>query len=189
MKHMIYTSELDYEGAEEFLEEDLAQVKDVLKSLEGKGRIGKILLEACEKRIEALKEEEAGYAAEFQLDCERDNLDQETDGEIVIVANLGLWDGRHSAVKNTGKHNLNAVLGAYGGVDEFEVFVEDGEVRGFGHHHDGTNKYLFREVVDQDAWEKLSAKIYLGKDWEKSELDKATKPLADRVNKIYGWED
>ena len=187
-KHIIFTSEPDYKAGEESIEEQVKDVKSTLETLAGLDWLGSVLANTCEKKIEELKLEEAYRQTDFWWESERANLDIETTGEIVIIAGLGLWDGRRSAVKETGKHNVNVILDYHGDVDDIEVYVEDGEVRGLGHHHDGTNEYTFREVIDTEKWEKLSEKIAGGEKWTQKELDEATRSLADRVNKVYGWK-
>ena len=65
--------------------------------------------------------------------------------------------------------------------------VEDGEVKGAGYHHDGTNYYTFREVINEEKWAELRDKIIAGEKWTEKELNASTKSLAERVNKVYGW--
>lgn len=186
MKHIIFTSEPDYKQASDYIEGELAGVKNSLEKLASANWLGSVLASACEKRIEELKSEEAYNQTEFWRECEKANLDQNT-GEIVIIADLGLWDGRVAGVKETGEYNLNAILEYHGRVDDIEVYTENGEVRGMGHHHDGTNHYIFREVANQEKWDKLAEKIAAGEKYTEKELNGATKSLVGRVNKIYGW--
>lgn len=186
MKHIIYKSEPDYEGAKKYIEDERESVAKELDELEKAGWLGSVLRGACEKKLEELETDEAYNISENWREDERANLDEET-GEIVIVADLGLWNGRVAGVKSTGEHNLNAILGYHGDVDDIEVYEEDGEVKGAGYHHDGTNYYTFREVVDEEKWNALAEKIANGESWTKEELDGATKSLSERVNKVYGW--
>lgn len=186
MKKVIYTTEPDFEEAGKYIEEQVAEIKATLEKLAGENWLGGALASACEHKIEELKNEEAYNQSEFWRECEQANLSQDT-GEIIVIANLGLWDGRRQGVKETGKYNLSAILENHGGVDDFEVYVEDGEVRGTGYHHDGTNYYTFREVVDAEKWEELRDKIIAGEEYTAEELDASTKSLAGRVAEVYGW--
>lgn len=188
MKHIIYTSEPDFEQASEYIEGELADVKTTLKKLAGINWLGGVLAATCDRKIDELKNEESYNQSEFWRECEQANLNQET-GEIVVIADLGLWNGRVGGVKETGKYNLNVVLDYHGDVDDIEVYVENGEIRGNGYHHDGTNHYIFREVTDREKWEKLSEKIAAGEKYTEKELNSATKSLAGRACKIYGWEN
>lgn len=186
MKNIIYNTEPDFEQAGEYIEGEVAGVRETLEKLAGENWLGSVLASACEKKIEELKIEESYNQSEFWRECEQANLSQET-GEIVVIADLGLWNGRVSGVKETGKYNLNVILEPHGDIDDFEVYVEDGEVRGNGYHHDGTNHYIFREVIDREKWETLRDKITAGEEYTIDELNGSTKSLAERVNKVYGW--
>ena len=187
-KYTIYTTELDYQSGAECIEEEAKELESILKELAEKSWLGGVLASKCKKEIEQEKIEESYRMSEQWLDDERANLDEET-GEIVVIADLGLWSGRVGGVKSTGKYNLNAILENHGGVDDFEVFVEGGEVKGNGYHHDGTNHYIFREVIDEEKWGVLAEKIANGEEWSEKELNKATKSLANRVCKVYGWQE
>ena len=186
-KHIIYETKLDYKQGEEYINEEKQELEKVLDELGEKGWLGGVLKATCEKKLDELKLQESYNISEQWYMDERDNLDQET-GEIVIVADLGLWSGRVAGVKSTGKHNLNVILEQHGDIDDYEVYMERGEIKGTGYHHDGTNYYTFREVIDQEKWEKLAEKIAAGESWTAKELDAATKSLAKRVADIYGWE-
>lgn len=187
MKNIIYNTEPDFKQAEEYIEGEVAEVKATLGKLAQENWLGSVLASACDKKIEQLKNEEAYNQNEFWRECEKDNLSQETVGEIVIIGDLGLWNGRVAGVKETGKYNLNVILDAHGDIDDFEVYVEDGEVKGAGYHHDGTNYYTFREVINEEKWAELRDKIIAGEKWTEKELNASTKSLAERVNKVYGW--
>ena len=186
MKHIIYTSEPDFEQASEYIDGEAKEITATLEKLASENWLGGVLAKTCERKIEEMKNEEAYNQSEFLRECEAGNLSQET-GEIVIIADLGLWNGRVSGVKETGKYNLNVILEPHGDIDDFEVYVEDGEVKGTGYHHDGTNYYTFREVIDREKWETLRDKITAGEEYTIDELNSSTKSLAERVNKVYGW--
>lgn len=185
-KKIIYSTEVDYEGANEYIEGEIEEVKATLEKLAEKSWLGNVLAETCDKKIEELKIEEAYNSNSFWRDCESDNLSQET-GEIIVIGDLGLWNGRKQGVKETGKYNLNVILENHGDIDDYEVYVEGGEVKATGYHHDGTNYYIFREVIDTEKWEKLRDKIIAGEEYTVEDLNSATKSLAERVKEIYGW--
>ena len=186
MKHIIYTTEPDFDQAGEYIEEEAGELKDTLAKLAEENWLGGVLANACEKRIEELKSEEAYSQADFWRECEQANLSQDT-GEIVVLGDLGLWSGRVSGVKETGKHNLNAILDWHGDIDDFEVYEEDGEIKATAYHHDGTNYYTFREVIDEEKWQDLRDKIIAGEKYTIEELNESTKALGERVGAVYGW--
>lgn len=66
-------------------------------------------------------------------------------GNILCLASLGLWNGRRSAYKIIYADNLSAILNNICG-DYVEVAIEDGDIVISDTHHDGTNRYTFREI-------------------------------------------
>ena len=56
------------------------------------------------------------------LDDERANLNVETNGRILVIADLGLWDGRHQGYKIYANRNVNAIFNACG--EYFEVYSD-----------------------------------------------------------------
>ena len=75
---------------------------------------------------------------------EYSNLSKEC-GQIIAIADLGLWDGRYSAYQLNDKGKLNAIFDMIHG-DNYEVFVEGNDVKAIVYHHDGANYITFREV-------------------------------------------
>lgn len=116
---IIFTTEPDFEQAEKSVEYEVEEIKKELDALAKKTPLGSLLVDACEKKIRELGEERAHEEVDLYYDCEKNNLDQKT-GEIVIIADLGLWNGRRQAVKETEKYNLNAILENHGEVDDWE---------------------------------------------------------------------
>ena len=74
------------------------------------------------------------------LDDERANLNIEVGEEIIIIADLGLWDGRHQAYKLLRSTNIaDCLTGTVG--DYVTWFVDDrGDLMCRDCHHDGTTK-------------------------------------------------
>lgn len=129
----------------------------------------------------------------FDCDCTRDNLederrnlDKELEGRILVIASLGLWNGRKQGYKTLG-NNLNEIVD-YFDCTEMKIYVEDGKVLGRGVHHDGTNHYEFREIREDRNIHNLLRKIYnADEDITRSQLNYYTKSLAPYVKNIYGW--
>ena len=121
------------------------------------------------------------------LDDEIANLNQDVQGRIVIIADLGFWNGRRDAYKVLDSSNLSDVLFTNDGCDYHEFWVEDGEVRGRGVHHDNTNYYVFRALrtdIDEDLLD-----IVVNDVASSEQLYVATRSLAPDVSGVYGWED
>lgn len=119
------------------------------------------------------------------LSDERMNLDMEV-GRIVVIAELGLWFGVRRAYKMLKSRNLKDILYSDRDIVYAEWFVEDGELRGTGIHHDGTNQYLYR-CLDRNIDEELIIDIECG-NASIEDIMKHSHSLAPEVSKVYGWD-
>lgn len=73
------------------------------------------------------------------------NLNVETEGDIIAIASMGLWNGKCSGYKILDKNNLKEIL--YCGNKDFNHLYYDGfNVYKKASHHDSTNHIMFREV-------------------------------------------
>ena len=123
------------------------------------------------------------------LDDERMNLDKEVEsGKIIIIADLGLWDGRHSGCRIIESGNIADCLRS--DCDYLHWFVDDiGDMRCTAHHHDGTNYYLYREVkpgITQTQLDNFREKIFNGT-FTRWDVTRYTRKLGPYIQKIYGW--
>ena len=119
---------------------------------------------------------------------ERENLNIELDHAILVIADLGLWNGRHLGYKEIRSGNIKDCL--YSDVDMIEWFIdENGDLRANAIHHDGINHYLYREYRDDDTdkIDHLLDKIYKGK-VSKKDIDNVTRPIGPVIAKVYGLE-
>jgi hypothetical protein len=68
-------------------------------------------------------------------------------GDIIAIADLGLWDGRHSAYQII-KADKVADIFRVGmrSIDYYKFYVDRYDVKADLIHHDGTNKIIFREI-------------------------------------------
>ena len=132
---------------------------------------------ACEINAEYLGDEKA-------------NLNIDVSEEIIIIADLGLWDGRHQAYKLLHKTNIaDCFCGTCG--DYVTWFVDDrGDLMCRDIHHDGTNLYTYR------AWKPgvtpvqrmhFLFKVQSGKATRK-DITRYTQRIGDRVADVYGWK-
>lgn len=129
---------------------------------------------------------EAAYREnEMYLDDEKANLDKELGNDIVIIADLGLWDGRHAAHKFTGS-NLNCIFSDTCG-DYVSWYVDGEEVKCDDSHHDGTNCYTYRVLKPGVSHFEFDEYIY--EKSMKEAIEKYTEPLGHYVTEIYGWEE
>ena len=122
------------------------------------------------------------------LDDERINLNIQLNEPILVIADLGLWNGRFSGYKEIESGNIRDCL--YSDTDMTEWFVDGkGDLRADAIHHDGTNHYLYRAFKDgvtESQRDALKAKIYDGKA-SRADITRYTRRLGDDIAKVYGF--
>ena len=99
--------------------------------------------------------------AEYLMD-EQLNLDEETDGRILVIADLGLWDGRKQGYKILPYKNIKYILDYR--YDYAEFYGDGYNIRGTEVHHDGTNHYLYRIIREDRNINNLLDAIYNGEE-------------------------
>ena len=96
---------------------------------------------------------------------ERVNLNIQLSQPIIVIGDLGRWNGRVSGYKMIDSGNIKDCL--YSDTDYTEWYVDKyGDLRADAVHHDGTNHYLYRvfkDGVTDTQIENLQDKIYNGK--------------------------
>ena len=121
------------------------------------------------------------------LETERINLDIQYNQPIIIIGDLGLWNGRAHGYKDVASGNIKDCL--YSDTDMTEWFLDEkGDLRAEAAHHDGTNYYLYRvfkDNVTEDQIEDFKDKIYDGVLTE-TDIEKYTRRLGDDIAKVYG---
>lgn len=116
---------------------------------------------------------------------ERMNLDKVVEGRILVIADLGLWNGRKPAYKIIESGNIKDILGFT--YDCAEFYGDGYNIRGTEVHHDGTNCYLYRVIREDRNIQNLLDDIYDGKEYTMKKLNYYTKSLYKDVAKVYGW--
>ena len=123
------------------------------------------------------------------LEDERVNLDIQLPREIIIIADLGRWDGRKQGYKMIESGNIKDCL--YSNCDYNEWYVDKkGDLRCIAQHHDGTNYYLYRAIKENatdDQVSRLQNRIY-NREVTKSDISRVTERLGDKIGAVYGWE-
>lgn len=124
------------------------------------------------------------------LDDEKRNLNVDVGEEIIIIADLGLWDGRRSAYKELHKTNIaDCLTGTCG--DYITWFVDDrGDLMCRDCHHDGTNLYTYRAWkpgISEMQKENLLWKIR-GGCAERRDITRVTQRIGNKVADVYGWK-
>lgn len=115
---------------------------------------------------------------------ERMNLNIPTDGRILVIADLGLWDGLHKGYQILSK-NVNAIFDVH---DDCTEWYSDGyNIKAIDAHHDGVNHYEYREIREDRNIQNLLDAIYDGEEITRKMLNYYTRSLHSRVAKVYGW--
>jgi len=123
------------------------------------------------------------------LDDERINLNIQETQPIIVIADLGRWNGRFQGYKMIESGNIKDCL--YSDTDYTEWYVDKlGDLRADAIHHDGTNHYLYRAFKDNttpEQIENLQDKIYSGTA-TRADITRVTKRLGDDIAKVYGFD-
>lgn len=123
------------------------------------------------------------------LDDERCNLNVQLSEPIIVIADLGRWNGRFQGYKMIESGNISDCL--YSDTDYTEWFVDkNGEFKADAAHHDGQNHYLYRvfkDGVTGEQIEDLQDKIYSGT-VTKADIDRVTRPIGLDIAKVYGFD-
>jgi hypothetical protein len=125
--------------------------------------------------------------AEYLSD-ERVTLDIQLKEPILVIADLGLWNGHRSGYKEIPSGNIRDCLYSQ---NDFTTWYVDrhGDMRCDDVHHDGINHYLYRvyrDGIPEERRDWLKDKIYAGK-VTRLDIDRVTRRLGDEIGKVYGW--
>jgi len=118
------------------------------------------------------------------LDDERMNLNKQTDGRILVIADLGLWNGRRPGYKIL-PGNVASILSD--DADYVEWYGDGYNIKATAAHHDGTNFYEYRVIREDRNIENLLEAILNGEEITRKKLNYYTKSLYSYVAKVYGW--
>lgn len=119
------------------------------------------------------------------LDDERANLNIPTNGRILVIGDLGLWNGRHQGYQILGK-NVNNIFNSH--YDYTEWYSDGYNIKAIDVHHDGVNYYEFREIREDRNIQNLLDAIYNGEKITRKKLNYYTRSLHPYVAKVYGWQ-
>ena len=138
---------------------------------------------------EGLYEEMCRVNSDY-LDDERCNLNIRLPERIILIADLGRWDGHHDACKIVG-NNISLCLHTEE-LCKSEWYVDaHGDLRATINHHDGTNTYLYRQFrvgTSEEQRENFMFKIISGKA-TRADINRYTIRLGDYIARVYGWTD
>lgn len=122
------------------------------------------------------------------LDDERRNLDIQVGTPIIVIADIGRWDGRHTGYREISSGCIRDCLESQ--LDSATWYVDGkGDFRMDGYHHDGRNYYLYRkyrEGISEEAIEDFKGKI-LDHTLTAEDIDRVTARLGDDIADVYGF--
>lgn len=164
-KHIIWSNyDLDYENWRDDLEAEYPDMSE-------------------EERISLMYEINGNY-----LDDERANLSIQLSQPILMIADIGRWDGRYSGYGEIKSGKISDCL--YSDLDYATWYVDKlGDLRCDAIHHDGTNHYLYRVYkpgVRESQIDLLKEKLYEGKA-TRADITRITRRLGDEIAKVYGF--
>ena len=117
-------------------------------------------------------------------DDKRMNLDVPTDGHILAIADLGLWNGRKQGYKILDE-SANSIFSIS---EDYNEYYSDGyNIRANCINHDGTNHILYRVIREDRNIQNLLDAIYNGEEITRKKLNYYTKSLYPYVRRVYGW--
>ena len=123
------------------------------------------------------------------LDDERMNLNIKTEGRIVCIADIGLWNGRRLGYKLY-DHNIGECLTFFSDCDYADFYVDRYDFRCKQTHHDASTYAVLRELkpnLSSDQADNFLWKIDNGKATQK-DITRYTNSLKERIKKVYGWK-
>ena len=122
------------------------------------------------------------------LSDERRNLDIQFSQPIIVIGDLGRWNGRVTGYKMIDSGNIKDCL--YSDTDYTEWYVDKyGDLRANAVHHDGTNHYLYRaykDGVSDTQIDNLKEKLYRGIA-TRADITRVTRRLGDEIAHVYGF--
>lgn len=136
-----------------------------------------------DERYERMLEINADY-----LDDERANLNVPMGMPILLIADIGRWDGRYSGYGVIRSGNIRDCLRS--DMDDCRWYVDElRDLRCRAAHHDGVNNYLYRvfkDGVTTEQMDNLLYKIYCGTATRR-DITRLTRRLGDAIAEVYGW--
>ena len=160
-KHIIWSSEIELDNWKDFLEEEYPDVTDESEQYDIVYRLNN----------------------EYLYD-ERANLHTNASGRIILIADIGRWNGRVPGYLLLSS-NIADIL--YTNDEDIEWYSDGKDIRAIGQHHDGTNYYQYRVIRENRDISKLCRAIYNGETISRQKLNYYTKSLHPDVAKVYGW--
>lgn len=113
-------------------------------------------------------------------------------GQIIQIAQLGLWNGNPVGYKLLNDRTVGNLLRLGESCDYGEFYIDNyWNLRSNQTHHDGTNHYLYRAFkpkVTDAQFRSLTTKLYNGI-VDNALITRLTVSLGKDIGRVYGWCD
>lgn len=120
------------------------------------------------------------------LDDERTNLKIQLANPILVIADVGRWNGRVMGYKVINSGLISDIF--YSGDCDYCEWYSDGyNIRFRGSHHDGNNSYVYREIKDADKLDLVTSAIYSRHPNVDKIIARYTRSILPEIKKVYGW--
>ena len=129
---------------------------------------------------------ECYFMEQTWFEDEKHELELVSEGPVLAIADLGLWDGRRCGYKEL--KSLEDVM--YSSCDYERVYVDsNGDLRKEETHHDGSNSILYRywkNGLTDVQRENFLDKLYNGKATQK-DITRYTRKAGLGIADAFGW--
>ena len=72
------------------------------------------------------------------------NRGKDIEGTVIVIGDVGCWNGRKDCIKILNR--FEDVMNFMTKYDSFKIYIDRYDIKGVGHHHDGTDYLTFREM-------------------------------------------
>lgn len=125
------------------------------------------------------------------LQDERRNLSVKASGNIIAIADIGLWDGRRIGYKELNSNNIADCLQFEKDCEYVEWYVDQyGNLKSRQSHHDGTHYIVYRawkKDVTEEQKERILNGLYYGTMSDRT-IRRYTESIGKYAANIYGWK-
>ena len=134
------------------------------------------------EKYRLIEEQNDGY-----LEDERVNLDVCVGTPILVIADLGLWNGRRIGYKEIESGNISDCL--YSECEYCNWYCDNHNFRASMIHHDGTNNCLYRAWkpgLSEEQRDRFLEKLCTGKATSR-DFTRYTRSLLPFIREVYGF--
>lgn len=121
------------------------------------------------------------------LEDERCNLNIKLEDDIIVLGDIGRWNGRVCGYKLIQSGNIRDCLSD--NCDYCTWYCDRYNFRFDGIHHDGTNHYLYRQLRPELTYEQRDNFLWKLRNEAVSDrtIRRYTKSIRPEIAKVYGW--